>query len=120
MCSPLGVRTSFAWRLPFERPFAAVREPELDDGMRISYANGPHQPADVALPWPSSAQPGGARLPGPAFWGQHDKIYNPRMGRVAMACVREPRDGSQRVGDIGTRTGEGELLPAKPLNRISP
>jgi hypothetical protein len=40
MCSPLGVRTSFAWRLPFERPLAAVREPEVDDGMRISYANG--------------------------------------------------------------------------------
>ena len=39
MCSPLGVRTSFAWRLPFERPLAAVRELEVDDGIRISYAN---------------------------------------------------------------------------------
>jgi hypothetical protein len=39
MCSPLGVRTSFACRLPFERPLAAVRELEVDAGIRISYAN---------------------------------------------------------------------------------
>ena len=36
MCSPLGVRTSFACRLPFERPLAAVRELEVDAGIRIS------------------------------------------------------------------------------------
>jgi hypothetical protein len=39
MCSPLGVRTSFACRLPSERLLAAVRELEVDAGIHISYAN---------------------------------------------------------------------------------
>ena len=38
--------------------------------------------------------------------------------RVADVLAYE-RGGTQPVGDIGTRTGDGEPAPADPLNRMS-
>src|ERR1700722_15064838 len=54
MCSPLGVRTSFACRPVFERPFAAARAREGGDGIRISYADlGTERPIS-AFSWSPS------------------------------------------------------------------
>jgi hypothetical protein len=90
MCSPLGVRTSFAWRLPFERPLAAVRELEVDDGMRISYANQPTSWPISAFAVPSIARQGRVRPPGPASRGPDMIKYT--IGRMGYV------DEDRRVG----------------------
>jgi hypothetical protein len=114
MCSPLGVRTSFAWRLPFERPLAAEREPEVDDGMRISYANRRTSRPIPAFAAPSIAQQGRTGPYGPAFPANDMIKYTiGRVGYLADVLVDEDR----RVGHNRWAISESGRAMMSPRRR---
>ena len=120
MCSPLGVRTSFSWRLPFDRPLAAVGELEVDDGMRISYANQrTKRPISTFSP-PSVPQPGAWCPHGPGVRGDEmNNIYNPSNGACADVFVHEA-DGVRNRWAKWNEDGDDDLAPSVLMNRTSP
>jgi len=112
MCSPLGVRTSFSWRLPFERPLDAVGELEEDDGIHISYANRRNQQADLNFFASSAPQPGAAWPHGPGFrCNEMNNIYNLSRWDPWPMCSCMRGMGFATAGHFATRMGDGELVP---------
>ena len=104
MCSPLGVRTSFSWRLPFERLLAAVGELEVDDGMRISYANQrTNRPISTFSPTVCRSREPHARMARVSEGNEMNNIYNP-----------------SKWAQYRNEDGDSELVPGVPMNRASP